>query len=186
MFNQVTARYVRITVTGNTANTAAYIEEIKVYQSIDTLTPSPTPPVTPSPTLPGSQISAVTAIASSYNGLTFGPLNAIDGIESNSNYWGTAGTSGLPQWLRIDPGFATSINQVVTHFYDGNVRIYTYYIEASFDGSSWTIVVPTKTGSSIVADMFNQVTARYVRITVTGNTANTAADIEEIKVYHLT
>ena len=41
------------------------------------------------------------------------------------------------------------------------------------------IVVPTKTGSSIVADMFNQVTARYVRITVTGNTANTAAHIEE-------
>ena len=39
---------------------------------------------------------------------------------------------------------------------------------------------------SIVADMFNQVTARYVRITVTGNTANTAAHIEEIKVYHPT
>jgi hypothetical protein len=152
-----------------------------------TLYPTPPPPPTSTPTpapLPGSQISAVTATASSYNGITYGPLNAIDGLESNSNYWGTAAINGLPQWLRLDLGFAASINQVVTHFYDGNVRIYTYYIEASFDGSSWTTIVPTKTASSIVTDTFNQITARYVRITVTGNTANTAAHIEEIKVYH--
>ena len=200
-FYPVYARYVRITVTGNTANTAAHIEELTVYQGTPSSTPSSTPTPTPTmyptssppPTstpnpspLPGSQISAVTATASSYNGITYGPLNAIDGLESNSNYWGTAAINGLPQWLRLELGFATSINQVVTHFYDGNVRTYTYYIEASFDGSSWAIIVPTKTGTSIVADMFNQVTARYVRITVTGNTANTAAHIEEIKVYQST
>jgi hypothetical protein len=40
---------VRITVTGNTANTAAHIEEIKVYQSTGTptATPSPTPTAAP-------------------------------------------------------------------------------------------------------------------------------------------
>ena len=154
-----------------------------------TPTTTPTPAPSPSPTLtllPGSQIPAVTATASSYNGLTYGPLNAIDNIESTTNYWGTSATNGLPQWLKIDLGYATNINQVVTHFYDGNTRTYTYNIETSTDGSSWTHVVPTKTGSSIVADMFNQVTARYVRITVTGNTANTAAHIEEIKVYQST
>ena len=51
-------------------------------------------------------------------------------------------------------------NLVVDEVLDGNTRTYTYNIETSTDGSSWTIVVPTKTGSSIVADMFNQVTAR--------------------------
>ncbi len=116
-FSQVAARYVRITVTGNTANTAAHIEEFKVYQST-------------------SQIHAVTATASSYNGAGREPLNAIDGIESNSNYWGTAAVLGLPQWLIVDLGFVASINQVVTHFYDGNTRSYTYNIDVSADGSS--------------------------------------------------
>ena len=71
----------------------------------------------------------------------------------------------------------------MTHFYDGNTRTYTYNIETSTDGSSWTSVVATKTGSGIVTDTFTQVNARYIKITVTGNTANTAAHIEEIKIY---
>ncbi len=192
-FSQVTAKYVRVTITGNTANNAAHIEEIKVFQSTGTQTPTPTatpsPNATPTPSptsLPGSQIVAVIATASSFNGGSYGPLNAIDGVESNSNYWGTAAVFGLPQWLKIDLGFAASISQVVTHFYDGNARTYTYYIEVSADGSSWTPVVSTRTGSGIVTDTFSQVYARYVRITVTGNTANTAAHIEEIKVFQST
>ncbi len=181
LFAQVAARYIRITLTGNTANTAAHVEEIKVFQSADTNSPSPTPQ-------PGSQIPAVTASASSFNGETYGPLNAIDGVESTSNYWGTAAVLGLPQWLQIDLGFGTIINQVVTHFYDGSTRTYTYYIEASADGLSWgtgdITVVPAKTGVGVVTDTFSPVWARYVRITVTGNTANTAAHVEEIKVYN--
>ena len=133
-----------------------------------------------------NQIAAVSATASSYNGVAYGPLNAIDGIESNSNYWGTAAASGLPQWLKVDLGSAVSISQVVTHFYDGSTRTYTYYVDVSVDGSSWTPVVSTKTGNGIVTDIFSQVYARYVRITVTGNTANTAAHIEEFKVFSST
>ena len=60
-----------------------------------TPTPTSAPAPSPSPTatlLPGSQIPAVTATASSYNGLTYGPLNAIDNIESTTNYWGTSAT----------------------------------------------------------------------------------------------
>ena len=194
LFTQVNARYVRITVVGNSANTAAHIEEIKIYQSTGTPSPLPTPAVTPSPTaptsnpspLPNSQIPAVAVSASSYNGVAYAPLNAIDGIESTSNYWGTSAASGLPQWLKIDLGFAASINQVVTHFYDGNTRTYTYYVEASFDGSLWSTVVFTKEGSGLVTDLFTQVNARYVRITVVGNSANTAAHIEEIKIYQST
>jgi hypothetical protein len=209
LFSQVVARYVRITVTGNTANTAAHIEEIKIFQSastptptpsptpssIPTVTPSPTSTSTPSPTstplpspspVPGSQILAVTATASSFNGETYGPLNAIDKVESTSNYWGTAAVSGLPQWLKVDLGSAVSISRVVTHFYDGSTRTYTYNFDVSADGSSWTSVVANETGSGVVTDTFSPVYARYIRITVTGNTANTAAHIEEIKVYSST
>ena len=200
-FTQVNARYVRITITGNTANTAAHIEEIKIYQSTgiptpiptpsptptSTPTPTPTPSPTPTPTpQPGAQIPAISATASTYNGITYEPQNAIDNIETTTNYWGTSATNGLPQWLKIDLGTTNTIGQIITHFYDGNTRTYTYHIETSNDALTWTTIVPTKTASGIVTDTFTQVNARYVRITVTGNTANTAAHIEEIKIYQST
>jgi hypothetical protein len=192
-FTQVTARYVRITITGNTANNAAHIEEIKIFQSPNTQLPASTPTTTPSPspTLPPSQtstpndialLSVVSATASSSSS-AYPPSKAIDGIESTSNYWGTYASMGLPQWLKLDLGSTTNVNQVITHFYDGNTRVYTYNIQVSKDGSSWSTVIPSKTASSIVTDTFTSTTCRYVKITITGNTANTAAHIEEIKIF---
>ena len=93
---------------------------------------------------------------------------------------------GLPQWLQLDLGTQTSISEIVTHFYDGDSRVYTYYIQVSSDGSSWTTVVSSKTGSSTVTDTFTSVTCRYVQIVVTGNTANTAAHIEQVTIYQTT
>jgi len=93
---------------------------------------------------------------------------------------------GLPQWLQLDLGTQVSINEIVTHFYDGTSRVYTYYIQVSSDGSNWYTVVSTKTGSSTVTDTFNSVTCRYVQVVVTGNTANTAAHIEQVTVYQTT
>jgi hypothetical protein len=132
--------------------------------------------------LPG-QIRAVNATASSFNGVTYGPLNAIDGIESTSSFWGTNSILGLPQWLKIDLGVIANIDRVDTHFYDGTLRVYTYSMDVSADNVSWTTVVPSKTGSGYVSDSFSQIAARYVRIAVTNNTANTAAHIEEVRVF---
>jgi len=83
----------------------------------------------------------------------------------------------------LDLGTQVAISQVVTHFYDGDPRTYTYYIEASNQGDDWKTLVPTKSGSSIVTDSFPQTTARFVRITILTNTNNPAAHIEEIRVY---
>lgn len=135
-----------------------------------------------------NQVAVSSATASSYDG-THTPNLAIDGDESTWNYWGTNAmiTAGkLPQWLQLDLGTQTSISQITTHFYDGDTRTYTYYIQASTDGSTWNTIVPSKTGNSIVTDTFTQTTARYVKITVTGNTANLAAHIIEIKIYQST
>ena len=127
------------------------------------------------------QVSVVSASASSYDGIHV-PNFAING-QDGPDYWGTNSVLRLPQWLQLDLGGQIGIGQVVTHFYDGDSRVYTYFIQVSADGSSWSTVVSSKTGSSIVTDTFNQVMARYVRITVTGNTANLAAHIEEVRVY---
>ena len=154
-----------------------------------TPTPSPTPTNSPTPTPSSSgaltQVAVYGATASSYSG-TYTPNLAIDGIESSSNYWGTTSALNLPQWLQLDLGSQRSICQTTTHFYDRDSRTYTYYIQVSGDGSTWNTVVSTRTGIGIVTDTFNSVTARYVRITITGNTANLAAHIEEIKIYQST
>ena len=147
-----------------------------------TSTPAPTTAPTPAPDGGTAQITVSAAVASSYSG-THTPSQAIDAIESTANYWGTSSANGLPQWLQLDLGTQKSISQIVTHFYDGNSRTYTYYIQVSTDGSNWNTVEPTKTGNSVVTDSFAQTTCRYVRITITGNTANLAAHIEEIKIY---
>ena len=153
-----------------------------VVNPTPTSTPAPTAAPTPAPGGGTSQITVSNVAASSYSG-THTPSQAIDGVESTANYWGTTSANGLPQWLQLDLGTQKTISQIVTHFYDGNTRTYTYYIQASTDGSNWNTVVPTKTGNSVVTDSFTQTTSRYIRITITGNTANLAAHIEEIKVY---
>ena len=131
------------------------------------------------------QAQPVGVTASSY-GSGHPPSLAVDGIENPSNYWGTDATvpqGVVPQWLNVDLGSLLTISKITTHFYDGDDRTYTYYIEASNDSSSWTMIVPTKTGSVSVTDTVSQVGARFVRITITANTANPAAHIEQIKIY---
>ena len=165
------------------------IQTITVNQALNggsDPSPSPTPSPTPSPSPPSGsegQVAVSSVTASSYDGASWSPNNAVDGIESTSNGWWSAYGTSLPQWLKLDLGSQISVNQIITHFYDGDSRTYTYYIEGSTDGSSWTTIVSTKTGKSVVTDTFSQVTARYIRITITGNTANPGAHIEEIKVY---
>jgi hypothetical protein len=156
-----------------------------VMTAVQATTYGPSTP-TPTPTSTPTKISIVSASASSYNGITYGAQNAIDGIESTSNFWGTWAGLGLPQWLQLDFGSTTNIGKIVTHFYDADSRVYTYHIDVSSNGASWTTIVSTKTGSGSVADTFPTATGRYVRITITGNTANNAAHIEEIKIYKST
>jgi hypothetical protein len=173
--------------TDNSGAMSIYATGTGTNSPTPTPSPSPTPTPTTTQTAPptSNQVTVSTATASSYDS-SHTPNLAIDGVESTSNYWGTNAmiTAGkLPQWLQLDLGTQTSISQIITHFYDGDSRTYTYYIQASTDGSTWNTIVPTKTGSSIVTDTFNQITARYVRITITGNTANLAAHIEQIKIY---
>ena len=173
-----------------TAQTIILQSSGTIEQTQSIVSPTPTPMPTPTPTqIPTSnQITISSSTASSYDA-QYPPSLAIDGIESTSNYWGTNAliTAGqLPQWLRLDLGTQNTIKQITTHFYDGDSRTYTYNIQASTDASTWTTVVASKTGSGVVTDTFNQVTARYVKITITGNTAWNAGHIEEIKIYQTT
>jgi hypothetical protein len=109
---------------------------------------------------------------------------AIDGNEGT--YWESAhrkpdGNWGgqVPQWISVDLGVIQTVNSLYIHFYDG--RTYTYYVEASSDGTSWTQIVPSNGVNGRVTHNFSPANnLRYARITVTGNTANNWAHIYEI------
>ena len=130
----------------------------------------------------GAQVVVVSALASSSDGGRSSSL-AVDGVETFSSCWWSAYGTILPQWLRLDLGSLVGVNQVVTHFYDGDGRVYTYFVEVSADGSSWTVVVPVRSGSGLVTDAFSAVAVRFVRIVVTGNSANRNAHVIEVRVY---
>jgi hypothetical protein len=146
----------------------------------------PVAPTPPPSSLPEVQVPVYGVTASTFYNLTYNPGMVIDGTPNAYNYWGTDSGFGLPQWLMLDLFNETVINQVTTHFYDVDSRVYTYYIQTSADGTSWDTVVPTTSGSGIVVNTFAPVTARFVMITITGDTAVNAAHIEQMSVQQLT
>ncbi len=150
-----------------------------------------TPPEVPIPTVsapttqpPQVKIPVHGIVASNYLDSDHNPSKALD--SDLSSYWGTSSAEGFPQSLTLDLWTLVPVNQVTTHFYDVDTRAYTYSIAVSTDGSTWTTVVPSKISGSAVSDSFAQVMARYVRIIVTHNTANTAVHIKEIAAYQAT
>jgi flagellin-like protein len=160
-FTTVTARYIKITVTANTSNNSAHIIEVNV----------------------GGIPPSVTASSS----LSAHPAEqAINGIDSAYDYWKSNTQTSLatsPQSLIVDIRTPEVISKIETHFDDLGNR-YTYKIESSIDGSSWTTIVQTKTAGGIVKDEFPQITTRFIRITINGNSGGDFAQIQELRIYH--
>lgn len=104
--------------------------------------------------------------------------------NNNGTIW-RAGTNDLPQHLTLDLGADITIRRVMTQF-EYATFYYQYKIEYSSDSSSWELFADNTdnraSGSPLIDD--GDVTARYLRITITG-TEKTGmfAAIWNIKVY---
>ena len=146
----------------------------------------PATPTVPQTTTPEITIPIHAAFATSVLSGSYTADRVVNGTENTWDYWGTSSSKGLPQSITLDMWNLAPINQVRTHFYDADSRLYTDYIDVSSDGSTWTNVVPSKTGGSVVVDSFNPVMARYVRLTVTHDTAVNAAHIMKMTAYQPT
>ncbi len=99
--------------------------------------------------------------------------------------WSSNGP-GYPQTLRVDLGKSYSLNRIELAPYQN--RAYRYQVEVSTDGTTYTQVVnrtSNTTGGSVLADNFPAVTARYVRLTVTGASNYTGGwvSINEFRVF---
>lgn len=124
---------------------------------------------------------------------------AVDGDESNENYWASGYSGGrygfkLPESLELDLGAVQTINHIWLKFHTWKHRsidfrriIYKYIIESSEDGKNWTkIIDESKNWDDAdprgIETWFKPVKARYVKLTVLDNTSYAGARVCEIKV----
>ena len=75
----------------------------------------------------------------------------------------------------------------VCTYWDGK-RAYQYFVEASADGQTWSTVADQRTNAVVAAPAglthrFDPVVARFLRVTMTGNTANPGLHIVELEAY---
>ncbi|XVV11030.1 discoidin domain-containing protein [Actinoplanes sp. CA-131856] len=146
--------------------------------------------VAPSPaSAAGPNLAAgKTFSASSYTDV-YPAGNAGDG---NANSYWESNNNAFPQWLQVDLGTATQVNQAVLKLPPASAwatRTQTLTVQGSTDGSSFSTLKASAgytfnpaTGNTATID-FTAAAARFVRLTITGNTGWSAGQISELEVY---
>lgn len=161
------AQFVRITVNGNTQNSYASIAEIRVKVSL----------AQPEVKCTDSMISNVKTSSSQ---TSFPGLNVLD--DDLNTRWSA---SGIGSWIQLDLGTINKVCSVNVAWYNGNERQNNFVISTSNDGINFSNVLSSKSSASTLnLEKYDIVdtNARYIRITVNGNTQNTWASITEIAV----
>jgi hypothetical protein len=167
-FASTDARYVRVTVNGNSQNSWASMTELDVFGS------GPPPPSDCTTNVP---ISAVTASGNDGNL----PSNVLD--NNLNTRWSSF---GVGQFITADLGSTQGICGVDIAWYNGNARVYNFVIATSTNGNTFTNVFSgASSGTTLNQEKytFASTDARYVRVTVNGNTANNWASMTELDIF---
>ncbi len=110
---------------------------------------------------------------------------AVDGITSEKQWW--AGNP-FPAHITVDLVRETSVKKFKVLFYHDDNRYYQYLIQTSTDGLIYTTVVDQSANKTLVSPTpfehnISPVSARFVRLVVTRNSANTSVHVKELEVY---
>jgi hypothetical protein len=122
-------------------------------------------------------ISGVTASGNDGNV----PSNVLD--NNLATRWSS---NGVGQWIRADLGSIKNICSVDIAWYNGNARKYHFVIATSSDGTTFTNKFSgDSSGTTLNSEKYTipATDARYVRVTVNGNTANNWASITELDIF---
>ena len=126
--------------------------------------------------VPVPQVAGVTATGNDGNL----PQNTID---NNANTrWSNF---GFPSSIQYDLGESQRICEVDISWYRGNARVNTFTITTSTDGQNFVPIFSGRSSGTTVALEPYDVTdtdARYLRITVEGNSENNWASITEVDI----
>ncbi|MFF0465378.1 discoidin domain-containing protein [Streptomyces mexicanus] len=110
------------------------------------------------------------------------PAKAVDGDLSTR--WAQGLGLPDPSWLQVDLGKDTSVSAVVTTF--EKTGGYTYRLEYSTDGTAWSLFEDHTTQNTVTATNYSfadkPVTARYLRLTITGSSWN-GGSVYELQAY---
>jgi len=115
------------------------------------------------------------------------PEFVVDGNRTGK-YW-EARWKPSPCWVEVDLGEIREINKIHLYmWWGGDNRYYQYYINVSCDRKRWKEIVderentvPSSAEGRIYT--FTPIKARFVRLTVTYNSANIAAHVREMEIY---
>ncbi|MFL0088596.1 discoidin domain-containing protein [Tenacibaculum maritimum] len=166
------ARYLKVNMKHNTANTSVHIIEFEAYGDIvsedygDNIA-----------------LNKPSRASDVENGRASSLAN--DGRKDLNNYWAAA---SYPEWWQVDLGGLYDVNRIiVTTYYDQN-RYYQYDIESSLDGVNWKSIVDFSRNTNLATSAGNIFSignerARYLRVNMKHNTANTSVHIIEFEAY---
>ncbi|MEK0316196.1 discoidin domain-containing protein [Cohnella sp. 56] len=157
-FAPVNARYVRMYGTARGTQYAYSIYEFEVYAPSNLALGKP---ATASSTVNGNTASGVTDGTTAYR-------------------WESG--PGDPQWVSVDLGSPQEINRAIVRWEAAYAS--AFKLQTSTDGTNWTDVYTTTTGSGGVQNLlFAPVTARYVRMYGTARGTQYAYSIYDLEVY---
>ncbi|NBD23874.1 glycosyl hydrolase [Paenibacillus sp. T1] len=124
--------------------------------------------------------------ATGYNDV-YAATNVTDGNQAT--YWEST-NHAFPQSIRVDLGSAYAVNQVVLKLPTGwEARTQTLSVLGSANDTAYTDIVGSASyafnpaSSNTVTINFAATSARYIKLTVTANTAWPAAQFSEFEVY---
>ena len=156
ILSDTNARYIRITVNGNTQNNYASIAEIRALVL----------------TLVNHKFNALMAIFKMLTlllvKLVFPVTNVLD--DNLDTRWSN---NGVGSWIQLDLGISNKVCDISIAWYKGNERQNNFVISTSNDGIKFSNVLSSKSsGSTLNAEKYDfaDTNARYIRITVNGNT----------------
>ncbi|MFC8760664.1 discoidin domain-containing protein [Streptomyces sp. NPDC057193] len=170
-FPAAQARFVRVHITANTGWQAAQLSELEVHGADGT----------------SANLAAGRTLTASSHTEVYAAGNANDG--NKASYWESRNNE-LPQWLRADLGSSVRADRVVLRLPDGwGARSQTLKIQSSDNGTDFTDLTASKaydflpSAQNTVTIPFGATTVRYLRVLVTANSVQPAAQIAELEVY---
>jgi hypothetical protein len=170
-FPAAQTRFVRVDITANTGWQAAQLSELEVHAAGES----------------SANLADGHRLTASSSTGTYTPGNGNDGDKAT--YWESA-NNALPQWLQADLGSSRRVDRVVLRLPDGwPARSQTLKIQASDDGSDFTDLTAAKAyafdaaGGQSATVAFDAATTRHVRVLVSANTGQPAAQVSELEVY---
>lgn len=170
-FPATQTRFVRVNITANTGWRNAQLSELEVRTAGES----------------SVNLAAGRTLKASSHTETYVAAHGNDG--NRASYWESRNNE-LPQWIQADLGSSVRVDRVVLRLPDGwEQRTQTLKLQGSSDGSEFSDLTASKAytfgpanGQSATIS-FDATTTRHVRVLVTANSVQPAAQLSELEIY---